>query len=599
MNWRNALRGSALVVAGLLTAHGAQANSDVRTELVVNGLNSPLYVTHAPGDTSRIFIVLQGGQIRVYDLVNETLLATPFVTVTGLSSGGERGLLGLAFHPDYANNGYFYVNYTDNTGGDTVLQRYTVDGDPATSNVADASSAFKMLEIDQPFSNHNGGWIGFGPDDFLYMSTGDGGSGNDPGNRSQDTTNQLLGKMLRLDVNGDDFPADPNRNYAIPPSNPFVGVSGDDEIWSYGIRNAWRSSFDRQTGDLYIADVGQGAREEINVQPAGSAGGENYGWRCQEGSLCTGLTGCTCFSGSLTQPVHEYTHSVGFSITGGYVYRGSEIPAVSGRYFFADFVATRIWSFEWNGAGGINDLQDCTSSITPSLEGLNVSNIASFGEDANGEMYIVSLGGSVFRMRSAPPSNDDCTFSDLVSPGSWDFTNVNAAPSSTVEPCGDFESDVWFRIVVQEDCTLNLNVCDADFDSEIAVYSFNCPTVDNQALACSDEDCGTSSLSVAVTGPALYRIRVGSVDGAQGNGTLVVSCSNPAPCPWDCSPDNGNGSFGNGVVNIDDLLEIINSFGEAGGPCDNAPDNGDGTFGNDIVNIDDLLAVINNFGDCP
>jgi glucose/arabinose dehydrogenase len=587
----------------------APASSDVQTVRVASGLSSPLFATHAPGDTERLFILEQTGRIRILDLNTDTLLPTPFLNVDPLSaSGGERGLLGLAFHPDYANNGFFFINYTDNSGN-TVVARYTVSA--GDDDVADPASAMTLLSITQPFANHNGGWLGFGPDGYLYIGTGDGGSGNDPGNRAQDITNQLLGKILRIDVNSDDFPADLSKNYAIPANNPFAAGGGDPEIWAFGIRNPWRSSFDRMTGDFYIGDVGQGAQEEVNVQPAhaigslvgepGYQGGRNYGWRCMEGFSCTGLSGCTCNDTALTLPVHQYSHTVGFSITGGYVYRGTEIPDIQGRYFFADFISTNIWSFVWDGAGGITDLQNCTAAITPSMDGFAVNNIASFGEDANGEMYIVSLNGSIFRLVRTAPDNDLCTGSTLVDFGSNPVDNTNATASGTSEPCGDFDADVWYRIVLLEDCTLNLSICDATYDTELAIYGFACPGADNLALACSDDDCGTgSSLSVALTGPALYRIRVGSKNGDMGTGTLVLECgSETVPCPWDCAPDNGDDTFGNGIVNIDDLLTVINDFGAAGGPCDNAPDNGDGTYGNDLINIDDLLGVINNFGDCP
>ncbi len=372
------------------------------TTRVASGLAYPVFVTHAPGDTDRLFIVQKGGKIRILDLNTGDLLSSDYLNITSLVTGGsstndERGLLGLAFHPNYNENGYFYVNYTGPSNGDTVVARYQVsDSDP---NRASASTATTIMQFNQPFGNHNGGWIGFGPDGYLYIATGDGGSGNDPGNRAQDITNQPLGKMLRIDPSVEE-PATPP--YTIPSDNPFVGVTGDDEIWSYGLRNPWRNSFDRVTGDLYIADVGQNAREEVNVQPAKSIGGENYGWRCKEGNICTGLSGCSCSSPSLTDPVHVYTHSQGFSITGGYVYRGCAIPTLDGTYFFADYVLQRIWSFKWDGADGTTDFVTRTSELSPSVEGFTINQISSFGEDANGEIYIVDQGsgtsGQVFKI---------------------------------------------------------------------------------------------------------------------------------------------------------------------------------------------------------
>ena len=378
---------------------GIEALTTIR---VLFGVTRPVYVTYAPGDFTRIFIVEQPGRIRVFNTKTEVLNPTPFLDIDGLVGGGqagndERGFLGLAFHPDYQNNGFFYVDYTDNSGR-TTIRRYSVTNDP---EIADPGSGVTLLTIFQPFPNHNGGWIGFGPDDgYLYISTGDGGSFNDPGNRAQDITNQLLGKMLRIDVDGDNGPGG---NYGIPADNPFVDKVGDDEIWAYGLRNPWRPSFDRSTGALYIADVGQGSREEINFQPAGSPGGENYGWRCMEGNGCTGLSGCTCFDPALTDPIHEYFHNLGCSITGGLVYRGCDIPSLDGTYFFADWCTARIWSFAFDGKN-VNNFRDRTSELAPG-GGLFISNISSFGEDARGEIYICDLFGSeVFKIVPVDPT---------------------------------------------------------------------------------------------------------------------------------------------------------------------------------------------------
>lgn len=332
-----------VALGGTVVAQNNATVQPLTSELVADGLDRPLFATHAPGDYTRLFILEQwAAKIQILNLKTAQLNDEPFLDIDPLviGSGNERGLLGLAFHPDYQQNGEFYLNYNNNAG-DTIIARYTRTADP---DIADPASAQILLTIDQPFSNHNGGWMDFGPDDgFLYISTGDGGSADDPGNRAQDITDQLLGKMLRIDVD-----ADPP--YAIPPSNPFVGIQGDDEIWVYGLRNAWRCSFDRQTGDLFIADVGQDDWEEINLQPADSLGGENYGWRCMEGAHCTDLSGCTCFAPELTLPIYEYSHGGSpfrCSITGGYVYRGCAIPSLHGHYFFADYCADQIWSFAY------------------------------------------------------------------------------------------------------------------------------------------------------------------------------------------------------------------------------------------------------------
>ena len=379
------------------------------TVLVASGLNRPVFVTAPPEDFNRLFIVEKRGVIKILDLTTGVVLAVPFLDIDALVGGGttqnsEQGLLGLAFHPNYAVFGFFYVSYTDNFG-DTVIARYVVSGDP---EVADAASAHPIMSINQPQTNHNGGWIGFGPNDgYLYIATGDGGGGGDDDSghtagtgNSQDITNNLLGKMLRIDVNGDDFPADANRNFVVPPDNPFVGVTGDDEIWSYGLRNPWRPSFDRESGDLYIADVGQQLWEEIDFQPASSPGGENYGWRCREGAHDFNF-GAFCGSLTFTEPIHEYAHGGSpfrCSITGGYVYRGCAIPSLQGTYFFADWCSRQIWSFRYDGVT-LTELTDRTVELDPA-GGASIIDIASFGEDAAGEIYIVeqNITGEIFKI---------------------------------------------------------------------------------------------------------------------------------------------------------------------------------------------------------
>lgn len=378
----------AAIVSGCAPDAAAQCNTPLTTVRVAAGLSSPVFVTAPPGDTERLFIVEQGGVVRILDLIGGVVLPTPFLEVL-VTPGGERGLLGLAFDPDYDTNGYLYVNYTRVVSSQlrTYVARYQVSaGDP---NRADPFSQLVLLSIDQPFSNHNGGWIGFGPDGYLYIATGDGGSGGDPGNRAQNIE-VLLGKLLRIDVRG----AAPGSPYAIPPDNPFVGVAGADEIWAYGLRNPWRNSFDRLTGDLYIADVGQNQWEEINFQPASSPGGENYGWRCYEGNQAYNTTGCPP-AGELVFPIHEYSHALGCSITGGYVYRGGRLRDLRGTYFFADYCSARLWSFRYDGQQ-VMQLVDRTTELRPAVG--TIDSIASFGEDAAGELYICDLGGEVFKI---------------------------------------------------------------------------------------------------------------------------------------------------------------------------------------------------------
>ena len=349
----------------------------IRLVRVVTGLASPVFVTD-PGD-GRLFVVEQRGTIRIAE--SGTIRTTPFLDVTALVRlGSERGLLGLAFDPSFAENGKFYVNYTD-LSGDTVIERYSVSSDPS---LADPSSGELVLRIDQPFANHNGGHLTFGPDGMLYIGTGDGGSGGDPLNSGQ-TLSTLLGKMLRIDVSGP-LP------YSIPVTNPFFSEpAARSEIWAYGLRNPWRYSFDRGTGDLYIGDVGQNAIEEIDFQPSSSPGGENYGWRRMEGSRCFNpSTGCN--DGSLVLPILEYDHSQGCSVTGGYVYRGTTRPALEGIYFFGDFCSGRLW-------GARRDEQGTWASAILLETGLTVS---SFGEDSRGNLYLIDYGGSVFRIETIP-----------------------------------------------------------------------------------------------------------------------------------------------------------------------------------------------------
>lgn len=381
------------------------SKAQITFERIVAGVPSPVFVTYAPGDANRLFIVLQSGQIRIFDLTTNTLKPNPFITVPEVLSGGERGLLGLAFHPDYQQNGLFYVDFTDNSGGDTRVTQFSrIDAD-----TADTTSGVKLLEIDQPQSNHNGGWIEFGPDGYLYISTGDGGGAGDTGTghtsgtgNAQDITNNLLGKMLRIDVNGDDFPSDPERNYAIPPDNPFVDTTGDDEIFLYGLRNPWRCSFDRQTGNLWVGDVGQGTIEEVTYRNAATPGGQNYGWRNREGTLGSQPPG-----GSIN-PIFQYSHgsgaSQGFCIIGGNVYRGP-IGALNGHYFFSDNSIGQIRSFRFDGTpdennyNGNNIVSYVNWNGQTNYSAGSVNSPSAFGEDFDGNLYVCDLsGGEIFKL---------------------------------------------------------------------------------------------------------------------------------------------------------------------------------------------------------
>lgn len=447
--------GAGFLLAMALSQPGMAVIGTVR---VASGLARPVFVTSPPGDAQRVFVLEQhAGSIRI--IKNGTLLPTPFLTVSGVTTGNEQGLLGLAFHPNYAANRRFYVNYTTTGGGpagQTIVAEYQAfAGNP---DLADAATARVVLHFDQPQTNHNAGWMGFGPNDgYLYIATGDGGGGGDDdaghtvgtGN-AQDITDNLLGKILRVDVDGDDFPADSLRNYAIPATNPFVGLQGDDEIWAYGLRNPWRCAFDRSNGDLYIADVGQTQWEEVNYQPAASAGGLNYGWRLKEGLHCYNPS-TNCDPGGLTDPVHEYSHSQGCSVSGGIVYRGS-IPEIQGRYFFADYCSGFIWSFRIVG-GTVTEFTDRTTEFAPG-GGLSISSIASFGEDANGEMYICDLfGGEVFKVVGDADGDGVLDPSDLC---------PNTIPGATVDANGcppDVPGDIDHDGDVDDDDLSLLKVC--------------------------------------------------------------------------------------------------------------------------------------------
>ena len=382
---------SAVFAAAFVGIAFAPSALALQTQIVASGLSQPLFATAPKGD-SRLFIVEQGGLIKI--LQNETVLPTPFLDLSNsVNTSGERGLLGMAFDPDFAENRRFYVNYIDRTTLDTVVATYQAS--TAQPNVADAASRQTVITIAQPagLDNHKAGWIGFRPGEAgnLYIGTGDGGSANDPQNRAQNL-NDNLGKMLRVDVSADRFPGDPAQyGYAIPAGN-LAGAN--PEIYAYGLRNPYRDSFDRETGTFYIADVGQNNREEINIGTAGA----NYGWRTFEGTRLN-FPGDPPI-GNHTLPIYEYDHNGGgASITGGYVYRGSLIDGLDGTYFFADFITDKIMSFRFTGSG-ITELTDRTAELL-SPTGISGS-ISSFGEDGFGNLYLVSLNGQVGMITAIP-----------------------------------------------------------------------------------------------------------------------------------------------------------------------------------------------------
>lgn len=353
-------------------------------EVVASGFDHPVHLTHAGDGSGRLFVVEQGGTIRIIE--DGRAMPVPFLDITDrVLYGGERGLLSVAFPPEYADKRYFYVNYTGQPDGDTVVARYRITEDP---DVADEDSEEVLLIVRQPYANHNGGQLAFGPNDgYLYVGMGDGGSAGDPENYAQNT-DSLLGKMLRIDVESG---VDP---YAIPEDNPFANVSGyRPETWALGLRNPWRFSFDRASGDLYIGDVGQNSWEEIDYEAAYSAGGLNFGWRCKEGTHEYEFSG-DCAALELIDPIAEYGRDEGASVTGGFVYRGTRYPSLVGRYFFADYVTTKLWSLPEMGPGA----PTWTAADLELDTGLHIS---SFGEDEEGELYVVDYAGGTVRRLAA------------------------------------------------------------------------------------------------------------------------------------------------------------------------------------------------------
>jgi glucose/arabinose dehydrogenase len=340
---------------------------------ITSGFVEPVHITHAGDGSGRLFVVERAGVVRI--ISNGAVLPAPFLDISVLvrSTGGEQGLLSIAFPPGFAAKRYFYVDFTSLAGvGDTVVARYPLTADP---DFADSAGGIPLLNVSQPFENHNGGQLAFGPDGLLYIALGDGGSGGDPLGNGQNLAT-LLGKILRIDVEAGLAP------YAIPASNPF-----GNEIWAYGLRNPWRFSFDRATGDLYVADVGQDLFEEVNFQPAANTGGENYGWNIMEGSSCFNNPNCNRVG--LTLPVAEYSHAEGnCSITGGFVYRGAQYPALQGTYIYGDFCTGRLWGLERIGAGWENRLL-----LDTTLQ------ISSLGEDEVGNLYVADFGtGDIYKI---------------------------------------------------------------------------------------------------------------------------------------------------------------------------------------------------------
>lgn len=531
---------------------------------VASGLDRPVQVTSPIGD-ARLFIVEQSGRIKI--LSNGTVLATPFLNLSSLvNTTPGNGLLSMAFDPSYSTNKRFYVAYT-NAAGSFIVASYQAT---ANANIADFNSATILKSIGPASSIRSGGQIAFGPDGMLYVGVGDGGVANDPSNHAQDT-GSLRGKILRLDVN-----APPNY---IPQGNPFVEPGLPfDEIWTLGVRDPWRFSFDRLTGVLYVADRGQSGHDEVTIQAPGD-GGENYGWRCTEGESCTGLSGCTCNAPTLTPP--QFTHDRQGSecgITGGFVYRGCALPNLLGTYFYADACTGSVRSFRWNGSS-ISELHDWTTDLAPNQGSLSA--IVSLGEDAAGELYLVDESGSIYRI--VPRSGTDCG-NGTIDPGEQcddantdpgdgcdPFCRIEPGPPNdrcfNAFPVGDetisfdtagaltdgpdetiacnsgpiinrIGSDVWYCYTASCSGTATVNLCASGFNTIVAAYDgCSCPSTPS-AIGCSDDNCFVqSTLSIPVTACSSYLIRVGGFVGDQGVASMTMSCT-PDPIANDCNLNN-------------------------------------------------------------
>lgn len=534
---------------------------DLSAVRVASGLDSPVYVTAPKDDLSRLFIVERGGRIRI--LTGGAVLPTPFLDITGqVVTNGEQGLLSMAFHPQYAANGRFYVYYT-NLSGDSNIAQFTVSGDP---NQANAASQIILKTIGQTGTYHQGGQLQFAADGKLLVGMGDSGGAYDPLGHAQNTGSPL-GKMLRFDI---DLPPP-----YIPADNPYAGAGLPlDEIWSIGLRNPWRFSVDRLTGDLYIADVGQDTLDEIDFESSTSTGGKNYGWRCMEGTSCTGLSGCMCNSPLLTGPIAEYDHNSGdCSVIGGYVYRGCGLPNFQGTYFNADLCSNRIRSFRYDGAT-VTGAADRTAELTPP-EGA-IETIVSFGEDGAGELYIVSLGGSIYKIvprdpgnscgngviepgeecddnntnsgdgcsstcdAENAPANDDCIAAQAVTDGSYAFTTVESTFDGPDEasqcPTGTppLSPDIWYCYTPHCTGIATVSNCGSSFDTMLAVYDgCTCPP-GAPPIDCQDDNCGgSSSISFAVNACQTYMVRLGGYNGLTGIGTLTLTCQ-PNAITNDC-----------------------------------------------------------------
>ncbi len=448
---------AAAVTAATLAPVAHAGGPALATEIVASGLSSPTYVAAAPGDDTRLFIIQQNGVIRL--MKDGVLLPAPFLDLNSIVPNETyNGLLGIAFHPDYETNGYFYVQHprgSSSSSNRITVARYQVSADP---DLADAGSREEIYVESFPNSpgHHVGGWIGFGNDGFLYMGLGDGhtSGGESAGGARSQSLSSPWGKLHRMDVNGDDFPGDVDHDYAIPADNPFVGAGGLESVYARGLRNPYRADIDRANGDIWIADVGLHAREEIDLIPGDSGGGQNFGWNCAEGTICTTNSNCNCVSDGLVEPIYEYTHSLGCSVSGGAIYRGCAVPGLEGTYFYGDWCSRRIWSLRYEG-GVVGDAQERTSELDPP-GAVSFGAILAVAPGPRGELYITDTS-RVYRIIPAGGIVDDngngiadacevpgdlngdghVTFADLIALlGTWGVCPVPCPPC-----LGDFDGD--------------------------------------------------------------------------------------------------------------------------------------------------------------
>jgi glucose/arabinose dehydrogenase len=508
----------------------------VQLQTVFTGLSNTVYLTNSHDGTNRLFIIEKIGRIRVAQ--PGATSTTVFLNITSrvLSSGSEQGLLGVAFHPQYLTNGRFFVNYTRQTDGATVVAEYHVSA--ADPNVADTTE-IPLLVIAQPFTNHNGGMIEFGRDGYLYIGMGDGGSANDPGNRAQNINN-LLGKMLRIDI---DHPngAVP---YSSPADNPFSGsMPGADEIYAVGMRNPWRFSFDRGTGELYVGDVGQGVWEEIDIITRGG----NYGWRVFEGRHCTGVDSGLCSGASqcningYTCPIFEYDHASGrCSITGGYVYRGARSTVPTGSYIFADYCTGEIWQLS---------PPDISGNRTQTLLFDTAFNITSFGEDEAGEIYVVSQSGTISRITSSPPPGD-CSFSI---PQTSQFFPLEGG-EGTINLATTFSDCAWMAATNASWITLSTNSGVGGGPFSFAVRS-NPTSAPRSAIINIAGKSFTVVQDSSTSADCTYAINPLTQGFTASGGTGTITVTAESRCAWQASANvtwititSGQVGTGNGTV---------------------------------------------------